>query len=136
MVRTNRSAKQFARGQRGGVLTTRMPCTVPKLDAGQFTLGEGEVAVAGQQVRGQGDDLGPGHVNRPVPGGPAVQAQCLGLFDVVLHVDVGAVAGIQPGDLPDAGVGGDQLVAAPELFFPFGGSFAVACGIPEVSHLR
>ena len=30
--------------------------------------------------------------------GPPVQAEVLGLFDVVLDVDVGAVAGIEPGD--------------------------------------
>jgi hypothetical protein len=35
-------------------------------------------------------------------------------------VDVTAVAGIEPGNLPDLGVGGDELVAAPELFLPFG----------------
>jgi hypothetical protein len=36
-------------------------------------------------------------------------------------MDVGAVPWVEPGDLPDLRVGGDQLVAAPELFLPFGG---------------
>ena len=92
----------------------------------QVACGEGEVAVAGQQVRGQGDDLGPGEVDRPEAGGPVVQAEVLGLFDVVLDVDVGAVAGIEPGDLPDLGVGDDQLVAAAEGLLAVGGPFAVA----------
>ncbi len=81
----------------------------------ELTCGEGEVAQAGEQVRGQGDDLGPGHVDRPLLGGPPVQAQCLGLFDVVLDVDMRAVPGVEPGDLPGRGVDGDELVAAPEL---------------------
>ncbi len=71
----------------------------------QLVCGEGELAEAGQQVRGQRDDLGPGEVDRPEPGGPVVQAEVLGLFDVVLHVHVGAVAAAEPGDLPDPGVG-------------------------------
>ncbi len=33
---------------------------------------------------------------------------------------------VEPGDLPDVGVDGDQLVAAPELFLPLGGPLAVA----------
>jgi hypothetical protein len=41
-------------------------------------------------------------------------------------VDVGAVAGIEPGDLPDLGVGDDQLVSAAEGLLPVGGPFAVA----------
>jgi hypothetical protein len=61
-----------------------------------------------------------------VPRGPPVEAEVLGLFDVVLDVDVGAVPGVESGDLPVAGVGGDQLVAAPELVLPFGGPLAVA----------
>ncbi len=81
---------------------------------------------AGQQVRGQGDDLGPRDVDRPLPRGPPVQAEVLGLFDVVLEVDMGAVPRVEPADLPDTGVGGDELVAAPELFLPFGGPLAVA----------
>src|SRR6185295_761080 len=92
----------------------------------QVACGEGEVAVAGQQVRGQGDDLGPGEVDRPEAGGPVVEAEVLGLFDVVLHVHVGAVAGIEPGDLSGSRVGDDQLVAAAEGLLPVGGPFAVA----------
>ncbi len=42
---------------------------------------------------------------------------CLTSFDV----DVGAVAGVEPGELSDLGVDGDQLVAAAELFLSFGG---------------
>ena len=34
--------------------------------------------------------------------------------------------GVEPGDLPDLRVDGDQLVAAPELFLPLGSPFAVA----------
>src|SRR6185436_12834497 len=92
----------------------------------QVACGEGELAVAGQQVRGQRDDLGPGDVDRPEAGGPVVEAEVLGLFDVVLHVHVRAVAGIQPGDLPDLGVGDNQLVAAAEGPLAVGGPFAVA----------
>src|SRR5207342_121896 len=92
----------------------------------QVACGEGEVAVAGQQVRGQRDDLGPGDVDRPESGGPPIQPEVLGLFDVVLHVHVGAVAGIEPGDLPDLRVGDDQLVAAAQGFLAVGGPFAVA----------
>ena len=55
-----------------------------------------------------------------------MRPEVLGLFDVVLDVHVGAVAGIEPGDLPDLGVGGDQLVAAAEGLLPVGGPFAVA----------
>jgi len=84
------------------------------------------VAEAGEQVRGQADGLGPGHVDRPVPGGPPVAPEGLGLCDVVLDVDVGAVTGIEPGQLPGCGVDGDQRVAAPEVFLPVGGPFAVA----------
>jgi hypothetical protein len=36
------------------------------------------------------------------------------------------VAGIQPGDLPDLGVGDDQLVSAAEGLLAVGGPFAVA----------
>ena len=58
--------------------------------------------------------------------GQPVEAEVLGLCDVVFDVDVGAVPGIQPGDLPDLGVDGDQLVAAPELLLSLGGPLAVA----------
>jgi hypothetical protein len=73
----------------------------------QFTGGQGEVAEAGEQVRREGDDLGPGHVDRPVARWPPVQPGCLGLLDVVFDVHMGAVAGVQPGDLPGLGVRGD-----------------------------
>jgi len=94
----------------------------------QLALGQGQMSAAGEQVRGQGDDLGPRDVDRPLPRGPPVQAEVLGLFDVVLEVDMGAVPRVEPADLPDTGVGGDELVAAPELFLPFGGPLAVAGG--------
>ncbi len=84
------------------------------------------MAEAGQQVRGQGHNLSPGHVDCLVPRWPPVQAKVLGLLDVVLDVDVGAVAGVQPGDLPAAGISGHELIAAPELLFPFGGLLALA----------
>ena len=84
------------------------------------------MAERGEQLSGEGDDLGPGNVDRPVARWPPVEAEVLGLLDVVLDVDVGAVPRVEPGDLPDAGVDGDELVAAPELFLPLGGPFAVA----------
>jgi len=61
-----------------------------------------------------------------VAGRPAVQADGLALFDVVLDVDVGAVAGVKPGELADAGVDGDQLVAPPEFLLRLGGAGEVA----------
>ena len=54
----------------------------------QLTRGQGQVSEAGEQVRGHRDDLGPRDVDRPLPRRPAVQAQCLGLLDVVLDVDM------------------------------------------------
>src|SRR3954465_2587981 len=87
---------------------------------------QGEVAEAGQQVRRQRDDLGPGDVDCPEPRRPPGQAQVLGLLDAVLDVGVGAVAGIQPGDLPAPGVGGDQLEAAAQPLLPLAGPLAVA----------
>src|SRR5206468_1148952 len=80
--------------------------------------GESEVADAGQQVRGQGDDLGPGDVDRPEPRRPPIQTEILGLLDVVIHVHVGAVPGIQPGHLPAPGGGGHQPDAAAPLPVP------------------
>ena len=41
-------------------------------------------------------------------------------------MNVGAVAGAGPRDLPAAGVGGDELVAAAGFLLPFGGALAVA----------
>ena len=41
---------------------------------------------------------------------------------------------VEPGDLPGAGVGGDQLVAAPELLLPVGGPLAVAGAQRLVAH--
>jgi hypothetical protein len=65
----------------------------------------------GEQAGGHGDHGGPGDVDLPVPRGPPVQPDRLGLLDVGLDVDVGAVTGVRPGDLPGGGVDGDQLVA-------------------------
>ncbi|MGH3846901.1 MAG: hypothetical protein ACRDS0_36585, partial [Pseudonocardiaceae bacterium] len=42
--------------------------------------------------------------------------------------------GVEPGGVPDAGVDGDELVAAPELFLPFGGPLAVAGVARLVAH--
>lgn len=61
------------------------------------------MAEAGQQVRGQGHNLGPGHGDRPITRRPPVQAEILGLLDVVLDMDLGVVAGVQPGGLLPAG---------------------------------
>jgi hypothetical protein len=77
----------------------------------QFTGRQGEVAEAGEQVRRDGDDLDPGHVDRPVARRPPVQPERLGLLDVVLHVHVGAVT--EPGLLgQQPGVGDQSLVIA------------------------
>src|ERR1022692_2215023 len=80
----------------------------------------------GSRVAGQAPARGPGHVEGPAARGPPVQAEVLGLLDVVLHVDVRAVAGVQPRDLPAAGAGGDEPVAAAEFLLPLGGALAVA----------
>ena len=49
-------------------------CGVVVRSAGvdHLVFAEGEVAEAREQVRGQGDDLGPRHVDRPLPRRPAV----------------------------------------------------------------
>ena len=65
----------------------------------QFTGGLGQVPEAGEQGSVQGHDPCPCHVDRPVLRWPQVQADGLGLFDVVLDVNVRAVPGVQPGDL-------------------------------------
>src|SRR5512144_1999719 len=97
------------------------------LDRGlaQVAVGQSEVPERGEQAGGQGDHGDPGDVDLPVPGGPPVQPDRLGLFDVVLDVDVGAVPGVQPGDLPGGRVDRDQLVAAAAGLLPVTGALGV-----------
>jgi hypothetical protein len=46
-------------------------------------------------------------------------------LDVVLDVDVGAVPGVQPGDLPGDGVDGAQLVSTAAGLLPVAGQLEV-----------
>ena len=82
--------------------------------AAWFVRGESQVPETGEQVRSQGDDVGQREVDRPVPRRPLTQPEGAGLLDVVFGMDVAAVAGVEPGELPDRRVGGDDLVAPAE----------------------
>ena len=76
------------------------------LDRGfaQVTVGQAEVAERGEQAGGHGDHGDPGDVDLPASGGPPVEPDRFGALDVVLDMDVGAVPGVEPGELPGAGV--------------------------------
>ena len=98
-------------GQPGGEVQERRTAAV-SAPRRVVRPGESQVPEAGEQVRGQGDDLGQREVDRPVPRRPLTQPEGLGLLDVVFDMDVAAVAGVESGDLPDRRVGGDDLVAS------------------------
>jgi hypothetical protein len=46
--------------------------------------------------------------------------QAFGVFDVVLDVGLGAVAGVEPLELPGGGVGGERAVAPVRVLAEFG----------------
>jgi len=87
-------------------------------------LGAGQCRVVGQEnglgpadeVDGEHDRGQPRGVDRGCAGGEAAQAGVLAGADTVLD-GVGPVAGVEERELPDAGVGGQALVAGAFAFF-------------------
>jgi hypothetical protein len=70
--------------------------------------------------------IGPRDVDCPVSGGHLSRPNALACFTLFSTWMWERWRASSRDDLSDAGVGGDQLVAAAELFLPFGGPFAVA----------
>src|SRR5664280_2381381 len=79
----------------------------------------------GEQAARHGDHGDPGDVDLPVPRWPPVHPDRFGLLDICFDVDVGAVPGVQPGDLPGDRVDGDQLVAPAPGLLPVTGPLGV-----------
>lgn len=65
----------------------------------------------GEQVGGEHDGGQPGGVDGERPAGEAAQAGVCAGAEAVLDPGVGAVAGVEEGQLPDCGVGGEAWVA-------------------------
>jgi hypothetical protein len=88
-------------------------------------LGFGEIGLVVQEnALGPGDEVDrdqradqPRLVDRELPGGEPAHAGVLAGADAVFDAGVAAVAGIQPGVLPEWGVGGDAGVAPAIAFF-------------------
>ena len=91
--------------------------------AQRLRFGLGQIAVQ-EQVLGPGDQIDrehhdgqPGLVDRERAGREVVQAGVLRAADAVLDPGVRAVAGVEVGELPERGVGGERGVAPPVGLF-------------------
>jgi hypothetical protein len=124
MIRRNASRMSAAHGQPAGMREVASPAAagepgghVQHPEAQQFRLSLGEVAVErehlepGDEVGGDRGELHPYLVDGVLAGGEPAQPGFLGGPDAVLDPGVGAVPGLQEGELSDAGVGGEGLVA-------------------------